>query len=162
MSVNRTRYDRDVILYCVYDTTCVYGDFFFFVCSRQRRWWIYRLQRDDRWRDREKRVRVGALCRPLNRNLFVHSVLGAAQWTNGLGCQWWWQCGGGALQHGIWLYIPTYNIMTKINIMRMPTCHHLYMCSVFWGWKELNKSQFKKIQVLINIELCKRKLYQVI
>lgn len=29
MSVNRTRYDRDVILYCVYDTTCVYGDFFF-------------------------------------------------------------------------------------------------------------------------------------
>lgn len=32
ISVNRTRYDRDVILYCVYDTTCVYGDFFFFVC----------------------------------------------------------------------------------------------------------------------------------
>jgi len=47
---------------------------------------------------------VGALCRPLNRNLFVHSVLGAAQWTNGLGCQWWWQCGGGALQHGMTIY----------------------------------------------------------
>lgn len=29
-----------------------------------------------------KRVRVRAPCRPLNRNLFVHTDLGAAQWTN--------------------------------------------------------------------------------
>lgn len=32
--MNRTRYDRDVILYYVYDTTCVWGDIFFlFVCD---------------------------------------------------------------------------------------------------------------------------------